>query len=95
MEEDDGGQRERGLLEPLRKQASGDFDFLREAMTVLAQALMEAEVTAQVGAGYGERSEDRTTRRNGYRARRWDRRVGSIDLQIPRASPGELLPGPA
>ena len=53
------------LLELLRKQASRDFDFLREAMTVLTQALMDAEVTAQIGAGYGERSEDRTTRRNG------------------------------
>ncbi len=61
-------------------------------MTVLAQALMDAEVTAQVGAGYGERSEERTTRRNGYRARRWDRRVGSIDLQIPRLRQGSYFP---
>ena len=39
------------LLE--RKQASGDFDFLREAMTVLAQALMDAEVTAKSNDGEG------------------------------------------
>ena len=60
------------LLELLRKQAAGgDLDFLREAVAVLAEAVMEAEVAAQVGAGYGERSETRLTRRNGYRSQRW------------------------
>ena len=45
------------LLELLRKQAAGgDLDFLREAVAVLAEAVMEAEVAAQAGAGYGERS---------------------------------------
>ena len=79
-----------GLLELLRKQAAGgDLDFLREAVAVLAEAVMEAEVSAHVGADYGERSEMRTSRRNGYRPRRWDTRVGSIDLQIPKAPTGE------
>jgi len=45
-----------------------------------------------VGAGYGERSEARTTRRNGYRPRRWDTRVGSIDLQIPKLRQGTYFP---
>ena len=40
------------LLELLRKQAAGgDLDFLREAVAVLAEAVMEAEVAAQIGAG--------------------------------------------
>ena len=81
------------LLELLRKQASdGDLDFLREAVAVLADAVMDAEVSAQIGAGYGERSEERTTRRNGYRPRRWDTRVGSIDLQIPKLRQGTYFP---
>ncbi len=81
------------LLELLRKQASdGDLDFLREAVAVLADAVMDAEVSAQIGAGYGERSEERTTRRNGYRPRRWDRRAGSIDLQIPKLRQGTYFP---
>ena len=81
------------LLELLRKQAEGgDLDFLREAVAVLAEAVMDAEVTAQVGAGYGERSEARTTRRNGYRPRRWDTRVGSIELQIPKVRQGSYFP---
>ena len=81
------------VLELLRKQASGaDIDFLREAVAVLAEAVMDHEVSAQVGAGYGERSEMRTTRRNGYRPRRWDTRVGSIDLQIPKLRQGSYFP---
>ena len=81
------------VLELLRKQASGaDIDFLREAVAVLAEAVMDHEVSAQVGAGYGEHSEMRTTRRNGYRPRRWDTRVGSIDLQIPKLRQGSYFP---
>ena len=78
------------LLELLRKQAAGgDLDFLREAVAVLAEAVMEAEVAAQVGAGYGE---TRLTRRNGYRPRRWDTRAGSIELQIPKLRQGSYFP---
>ncbi len=85
-----------GLLELLRKQAAGgDLDFLREAVAVLAEAVMEAEVSAHVGADYGERSEMRTSRRNGYRPRRWDTRVGSIDLQIPKLRQGRTDSQPA
>ena len=81
------------LLELLRKQAAGgDIDFLREAVAVLAEAVMEAEVAGQVGAGYGERSETRLTRRNGYRPRRWDTRAGSIELQIPKLRQGSYFP---
>ena len=55
------------LLELLRKQAAGgDLDFLREAVAVLAEAVMDTEVSAQAGAGYGERSPERITRRNGF-----------------------------
>ena len=44
------------LLDELGKAAAeGDRDFLREGAKVLAQALMEAEVSAQVGATHGER----------------------------------------
>ena len=81
------------VLELLRKQVEeGDLDFLREAVAALAGAVMDAEVTEQVGAGYGERSEARTTRRNGYRPRRWDTRVGTIGLQIPKLRQGTYFP---
>jgi hypothetical protein len=38
------------LLELLRKAAGADVDFLGEGVRVLAQALMDAEVSAQIGA---------------------------------------------
>ena len=44
-------------------------DVLGQAVVWLAQELMEAEVTAAAGAGYGERSPERVVRRNGYRER--------------------------
>lgn len=81
------------LLGLLRKQAAdADLDFLREAVSVLAEALMDAEVSAQIGAEYGERTPARTTQRNGYRPRRWDTRVGTVELQIPKLREGSYFP---
>jgi Transposase, Mutator family len=59
-------------------------DVLRQAVVWLAQELMEAEVSQAAGASYGERNPERAARRNGYRERAWDTRVGSIKLAIPR-----------
>ena len=68
-----------GVLELLRKAgADGDVDVLREGVRVLAEALMEAEVSELTGVPRGERAPDqRLTHRNGYRERRWDTRVGT------------------
>jgi putative transposase len=59
---------------------------------VLAQALMDAEISAQIGAEHSQRTPTRATHRNGYRTRDWDTRVGTIDLQIPRVREGSYLP---
>ena len=81
------------LLELVRNQAEdADVDFLREAMGVLVQAIMEAEVAVQIGAEHGERSPSRLTQRNGYRPRPWDTRVGTLELQIPRVREGSYFP---
>jgi len=49
------------LLELLRKSGfDGDVDFLKEALNVLVHSLMEAEVTAQIGAERYERNTERT-----------------------------------
>jgi putative transposase len=65
-------------------------DFLREAVAIVAAQLMDAEITAQIGAGRGEVApESRSTHRNGYRPRGWETRVGEIELQIPRKRSGE------
>jgi putative transposase len=65
---------------------------LRQAVVWLAQELMEAEATAAAGAGYGERNHDRLARRNGYRERTWDTRVGSIELAIPKLRQARTFP---
>ena len=69
-----------------------DADVLREGVQVLAQALMEAEVSAQIGALPYERSSERTAYRNGYRTRTWDTRVATIELKIPKVTAGSYFP---
>ena len=81
------------LDELLRKaQLSDDVDFLRESVRVMAQALMEVEVTQQVGASRYERTSERRGERNGTRERRWDTRVGSLTLNVPRVRDGSYFP---
>ena len=81
------------VLGLLRKRAEdADLDFLREAMGVLTQAIMDAEVMGKTGAPYGERTPERLTQRNGYRLRPWDTRVGTLDLRIPKLREGSYFP---
>jgi hypothetical protein len=78
----------------VRKVLSDDHaDLVREAVVFLCDQIMEAEVSAQIGAGYGERApEARTTQRNGYRERRWDTRAGTLELFIPKLRAGSYFP---
>jgi transposase-like protein len=69
-----------------------DVDLLREGVRVLAQALMETEVSSQIGAAPYERSSSRTAYRNGFRTRTWDTRVGTIELKIPKVTAGSYFP---
>ena len=81
------------VIELLRKRGmDGDVDFLREALSVLVDGIMDVEVSAQIGGEYGERTPDRITHRNGYRARAWDTRVGTMDLHIPKIREGSYFP---
>jgi putative transposase len=68
-------------------------DVLREILTEAVTKLMAVEVDALCGAGYGERSAERVNARNGYRARPWDTRVGTIDLALPKLRQGTYFPG--
>jgi len=81
------------LQDLLRKaDATESGEFLREGVRVLAQGLMELEVSQHLGAERHERSLERTGYRNGYRERPWDTRVGSIELQVPRVRDGTFFP---
>ena len=69
----------------VRKQVEeADTDLLREMVKLFVERLMGEEADAICGASYGERSKERTNRRNGYRSRPWDSRTGTIDLQLPK-----------
>jgi transposase-like protein len=77
----------------LRKQLeAASPDLLRAMVQDFAEALMSAEADALCGAAYGERSPERVNRRNGYRERGWDTRVGTIELALPKLRAGSYFP---
>jgi putative transposase len=73
--------------------ATASPDLLRGLLSTFIAALMSAQADALCGAGYGERSEGRTNRRNGYRRRDFDIRAGTIDVAIPKLRQGSYFPG--
>jgi putative transposase len=81
------------LMGWLRKHLeAADTDLLREMVLGFVQALMSAEADALCGASLGERSADRVNQRNGYRERRLDTRVGTLELAIPKLRAGSYYP---
>ena len=81
------------LQDLLHKAGIDQTQFLKDSLEWLLQQLMEADVSTQIGVERHERTADRTTRRNGYRERPWDTRLGSsqcrgtgniLDLGLPR-----------
>ena len=78
------------LLEEQLAQASPDL--LRELLTTFIDTLMSAEADAVCGAGYGLSSPERTNRRNGYRAREFDTRAGTLDLAVPKLRQSTYFP---
>jgi putative transposase len=78
------------LAEPAEKGA--DVDVLRQMVQFMAQRLMEIDVEGRCGAGYDEKSAERTNSRNGYREHTWETRAGSVELKIPKQRQGSYFP---
>lgn len=80
------------LADKLVESATSAEDPLRAMAEMIADFVMEAEVTAKVGAEPHERSAERTTHRNGFRDRRWDTRLGTLSLKVPKLREGGYVP---
>jgi Transposase and inactivated derivatives len=80
------------LADKLIETATAAEDPLRAMAEMIADFLMEAEVTQKVGAEAHERSEERNGYRNGHRDRRWDTRLGTLTLKVPKLREGGYVP---
>ena len=71
------------LLEVLEALKAADVDErIRAATQTLYQALIDAELTAVIGAGPWERSAERTGQRNGSRPRTLSTTAGDLELPV-------------
>jgi transposase-like protein len=69
-----------------------DAGFLREALRIMMQLLMEVEVSAAIEATPYERKQGRAAYRNGYRRRVVRTSLGEISLDIPKLRKGTYYP---
>lgn len=67
-------------------------DVFRRMLQAGLQDLVNAEATAQIGAARYERNPERTTRRNGTRAKTLATPAGEVDLAIPKLREGSFFP---
>ena len=67
-------------------------DLLRELMQGFVNTLLSADADSVCGASYGARDPERTNRRNGYRHRDLDTRIGTLDVAVPKLREGSYFP---
>jgi putative transposase len=67
-------------------------DRVRQAAETIYQALIEAELSAVIGAAPHERTADRVAQRNGHRARMLTTTAGDLELRIPKLRTGSFFP---
>lgn len=78
------------LLDAIR--AGDGLDLAREAFRLVAQELIELEATQAIGAARYERTDDRTTHRNGSRTRMLSTKAGDVELHVPKLREGSFFP---
>ena len=70
----------------------GTKDLFRSLLEQALQDLIDAEVTAQIGAGRHERTDTRSNYRNGARERGLSTPAGDVELRIPKLRAGSFFP---
>jgi putative transposase len=78
------------LTEALRSADSGEL--MRRLLHTMLQALIDAEATAHIGAGPHERTDTRTTQRNGTRDKLVATTAGDLTVKIPKVRSGSFFP---
>lgn len=78
------------LSEALRTADSGEL--MRMMLLTMLQSLVDAEATAHVGAGPHQRTDSRTTYRNGTRDKIVSTTAGDLTVKIPKLRAGSFFP---
>ena len=73
-------------------QVGDGVDLVRELARWALQELIELEAAAAIGAGRYERSDGRTTERNGHRPRVVSTKAGDLQVGIPKLRTGSFFP---
>lgn len=80
----------------LFKRAMTDFILEEDPMLAMlkwmTEQLMEAEAATKAGANKNEHNNERTTHFSGYRPRRFDTRMGTMYLMVPKLRKGGYVP---
>jgi len=79
-------------FEEMLLQFIAEDDPMLSMLKWLCEQLMEAEVTAKINASKSERTSQRTGYRSGYRVRRFDTRMGTMYLFVPKLRNGGYVP---
>lgn len=80
----DGPKKSATNLTGLLLQCRTGTDPMLSMLEWLCDKLMEAEISAKIGADKSEHSTDHQSYRSGYRPRRFDSRIGTIYLMVPK-----------
>jgi putative transposase len=78
------------LLEMMR--SADDGELMRRLLGTMMQALVDAEATSFIGAEPHQRTEERTTQRNGSRDKLVTTTAGDLQLKIPKVRTGSFFP---
>lgn len=70
----------------------GESDPLYSMLQWLTERMMEVESELKVGAAKGRHASDRTTHFSGTRVRRFDTRLGTLYLLVPKVRQGGYIP---